>query len=410
MWMISMMARELLVRKIQRGVVVDHIVPGEALSVLNILSPDPSDKVVIALNVESTKLGKKDIIKVEGKYLTSKEINFISLVAPTATINIIENWQVKEKRTVKLPKTIEGFFTCPNLSCVTNAVYDPERTSFNVVETADITSLKLQCTYCDSFLYSGTIRSFIASGGIGGGLVSKEKIEKTLLDILSKKGALKIAPNSEKPFILKSRRPSTYFINIGSLTDGESLAKMKWAFASFIALLLDEGPLEDFDFIFGPAYKGINLATLACEGLSELYGINKRYLFDRKEEKEYGDVSADRVIVGADHFKPGQKILLIDDVATTGATKIESLEKLELLGPHEVVGLVLVVDRQEKMGDADEIDARSAVEYIDEVFGINVFSILDSKTIFDLVKDSLSNEIRQHWIDYYEKFGAITLG
>jgi orotate phosphoribosyltransferase len=289
-------------------------------------------------------------------------------------------------------------------------VYDPERTSFNVVETADITSLKLQCTYCDSFLYSGTIRSFIASGGIGGGLVSKEKIEKTLLDILSKKGALKIAPNSEKPFILKSRRPSTYFINIGSLTDGESLAKMKWAFASFIALLLDEGPLEDFDFIFGPAYKGINLATLACEGLSELYGINKRYLFDRKEEKEYGDVSADRVIVGADHFKPGQKILLIDDVATTGATKIESLEKLELLGPHEVVGLVLVVDRQEKMGDADEIDARSAVEYIDEVFGINVFSILDSKTIFDLVKDSLSNEIRQHWIDYYEKFGAITLG
>jgi aspartate carbamoyltransferase regulatory subunit len=408
--MIGMMARELLVRKIQRGVVVDHIIAGEALSVLNILSPDASDKVVIALNVKSTKLGKKDIIKVEGKYLTSKEINFISLAAPTATINIIEDWQVKEKRTVKLPKMIDGFFTCPNLSCVTNAAYDPKRTSFNVVETSDIKSLKLQCTYCNSFLYSGTIRSFIASGGIGGGLVSKEKIEKTLIDILSKKGALKIAPNSEKPFILKSKRPSTYFINIGSLTDGESLAKMKWAFASFIALLLDEGELEDFDFIFGPAYKGINLATLACEGLSELYGINKRYLFDRKEEKEYGDVSADRIIVGADHFKSGQKILLIDDVATTGATKIESMEKLQLLGPHKVVGLVLVVDRQEKMGDADEVDARSAVEYIDEVFGIKVFSILDSKIIFELVKDSLSSEIRQHWIDYYEKFGAINLG
>jgi len=403
-----MAERDLLVRKIERGVVVDHILHGEALSVLKILRPDPSAKVVVALNVESTKLGKKDIIKVEGKYVTSKEVDFISLVAPNATVNVIEDWEVKEKRRVKLPNTIEGVFKCPNLSCPTNAEFEPERTKFKVLDASSIKSLKLQCTYCGAYLYSGSIRDSLTAGTVGG-LVSREKIEKTFLDVLLKKGALKIASSPQEAFILKSGRPSTYFINMGSLTDGESLAKMKWAFASFISLLRDEEKLEDFDFIFGSAYKGINLATLACEGLSELYGINKRYLYDRKEEKAYGDTSADKVIVGADHFKQGQRILLIDDVITTGGTKIESLEKLELLGTHKVVGLVLVVDRQEKMGDVNKVDKRSAVDYIQEDFGVKVFSILGLKTIFDLVKSGLSEEVRQSWIDYYDKYGAVKI-
>lgn len=401
--------KELLVRKIERGIVVDHIQAGKALSVLNILKPDPLSKAVIALNVDSTKLGKKDIIKVEGKYLTSKEINLISLVAPTTTINIIEDWEVKEKRNIKLPKMIEGILNCPNLSCVSNEEYESKKTKFNVLKAPDINSLKLQCVYCGAYLYSRSIMNLLTSINIGGGLVSKEKIETTLIDVLVKKGALKIAASSKDLFSLKSGRLSTYFINLGSLTDGDSLAKIKWAFASYIALLLNEGDLEDFDFLFGPAYKGINLATLSCEGLSELYGINKRYLYDRKEEKAYGDVSADKIIVGADHFREGQKILLIDDVITTGGTKIESLEKLKLLGNHKVVGLILVVDRQEKMGDENEIFERSSVDFIQEEFGIKVFSIIDSKTIFDLVKKNLPKEIRMNWIAYYEMYGSVKL-
>lgn len=240
-------------------------------------------------------------------------------------------------------------------------------------------------------------------------LVPEEKIEKTFLDVLLKKGALKIASSPKELFVLKSGRPSVYFINLGTLTDGESLEKIKWAFASYIALLMNEGKLDDFDFIFGPAYKGISLAVLSCEGLSELYGVNKRYLYDRKEEKTYGDVSADRIIVGADHFKEGQKILLVDDVITTGGTKIAALEKLKHLGAHKVVGLVLAVDRQEKMGGVKKVEERSAVDFIQEKLGIKVFSILNSKTIFDLIKDDLPKEVRQCWIDYYEKYGAVKL-
>ena len=404
-----MVERELLVRKMVSGVVVDHIPPGKALSVLKILRPDPSSAVIVALNVDSPTHGKKDLITIEGKYLTSKELDYLSLVAPKATITLIEDGKVKEERRVHHPNTIEALFQCPNPSCVTNAEHEPEQTTFKVLDGADVKTLRLQCVSCGTFLSSETIVNDLASTYVGRGLVSREKIVKTFLNLLLARGALKIAPTSTELFTLKSGRASAYFINVGSLTDGASLAEMKWLLASYIAFLLDEGELEDFDFIFGPAYKGITLATLACEGLSDLYGINKRYLYDRKEEKAYGDVSADRIIVGANHFKAGQKILLIDDVATTGETKVEGLEKLKRLGPHTVVGLVLVVDRQEKMGNAENVERRSAVKFIQDEFNVKVFSILNTNTIYDLVKDDLPRDVKQCWIDYFARYGSVNL-
>jgi len=238
---------------------------------------------------------------------------------------------------------------------------------------------------------------------------SKINVKKEFLDILIKKGALRIAPSKNELFTFKSGRKSPNFINMGALTDGESLSKMKWAFGHFITNLLKEKKIEDFDFIFGPAYKGISLAALACEGLSELHQINKRYLYDRKEEKNYADKKMDQIIVGAGYFKPGGKILMVDDVITTGGTKIEALEKLKLLGEHKLVGLVLAVDRQEKMGDAENVEEKGAIQYIEEEFGIKVFPILTMDVIFDLIKGTLSEEIKQCCIDYYKKYGTVQL-
>jgi aspartate carbamoyltransferase regulatory subunit len=400
--------REHLVRKMERGVVIDHIPAGTALSVLQMLRPDPSSPVVVALNVDNAPAGKEDLIMIEGNYLASTAVDYLSFVAPNATLTRIEGGQVKDERRVHLPPPLAAFVRCPNPSCTTNVEREPERAKFAVRKGVDA-EVRLQCVSCGALLSSETGVNDLIRTGVSRGLVSREKIVATLLDLLLARGALKIASTSAELFTLKSGRASTYFINVGALTDGASLAEMRWLLASYIVFLLDEGAIEDFDFIFGPAYKGIPLATLACEGLSDLYGITKRYLYDRKEEKAYGDVSADRLIVGADHFHAGQKILLIDDVATTGETKVEALEKLKRLGPHTVVGLVLVVDRQERLGDAENGDRRSAVQFLHDEFNVKAFSILDAATIYGLVEDALPQDVRQRWIDYYAKYGSVTL-
>lgn len=239
-------------------------------------------------------------------------------------------------------------------------------------------------------------------------MVSIAETKKDFLELILKKGSLKIAGDVNNLFVLKSGRKSPHFINIGALTDGEALIGMKKAYAHFIFHLLKEGKIDRFDFIFGPSYKGINISCLACEGLAEL-GVNVRYLYDRKEVKDYGDKAADHVIVGAGYFVPGSRILLIDDVVTTADTKFDAVSKLKILGEHKVVGMVLAVDRQEKMGDSVNIEEYSALENFERQTGIRTFSILTMEDIFNQVKDSLTSDVRKTLVDYYDNYGAIKL-
>ncbi len=235
--------------------------------------------------------------------------------------------------------------------------------------------------------------------------------KRAFLELLLRKGALKIAADERSFFTLKSGRLSPTFVSIGALTDGESLAALKRSYGRAAMEGVRGGELRDFQYVFGPAYKGIHLCALTCEGLYEGYGKNACYLYDRKEEKAYGEATrgtdASRVIVGAEKFVQGRAILLVDDVVTTGQAKYEALENVRLLGDHSLAGMVIAVDRQERMGDARTVGTRSALQALEDECGIKTVAILTMQEIFTLVKDSLDAAVRHAWVDYYERYGAV---
>jgi len=145
------MSEELVVRRISDGTVIDHIPAGRALKVLRILgiTGDEGLMVSLVMNVYSKKLSKKDIVKVEGRELSKEEVDKIALVAPTATINIVRDYEVVDKRRVELPDKIEGIVKCVNPKCITNAPREAVKPAFTVISRKP---LKLVCEYCGEYL------------------------------------------------------------------------------------------------------------------------------------------------------------------------------------------------------------------------------------------------------------------
>ena len=142
---------ELRIRKIKEGTVIDHITAGCALSVLKILNITGKEGFIvsIAMNVPSNKLGKKDVVKIEGRKLKENEVNKIALIAPKATINIVENYEVKRKIRIEIPEVIKNIIKCRNPSCITNSPREPVIPKFRVVSKNPI---RLRCMYCDTIL------------------------------------------------------------------------------------------------------------------------------------------------------------------------------------------------------------------------------------------------------------------
>lgn len=142
-----MTEKELRVRKIQDGTVIDHISAGTALEVVKILglTGKEGSTISILINTPSSKLVKKDVVKIEGRELDTKEVDKIALISPRATINIIRNYEVVEKQRVSLPPIINGFPRCVNPNCIINS-REPALPSFYVVSKEPV---RIRCRYCN---------------------------------------------------------------------------------------------------------------------------------------------------------------------------------------------------------------------------------------------------------------------
>ncbi|MHA1341955.1 MAG: aspartate carbamoyltransferase regulatory subunit [Promethearchaeota archaeon] len=141
----------LRIEKIKMGTVIDHIQSGKALNVLNILGLDGRDGrlITVGINVNSKRSGKKDIIKVENVFLNDEQLKQISLITPGCTISYIEDFKVKNKFQVDLPKKFQGIFPCPNERCISNSEREPVLSEFDVILDNPI---KIKCSFCDRIL------------------------------------------------------------------------------------------------------------------------------------------------------------------------------------------------------------------------------------------------------------------
>ena len=142
-----MSSSTLTVSKIMRGTVIDHIPAGRALEVLKLLGITGREglRVAVLMNVESRKLGRKDIVKIEGRFLEARELSLVALVAPAATINIVENFEVREKFRVRLPEVVEDLLRCPNPTCISNKEREPIRPRLRKLRDDPP---EFQCVYC----------------------------------------------------------------------------------------------------------------------------------------------------------------------------------------------------------------------------------------------------------------------
>jgi aspartate carbamoyltransferase regulatory subunit len=137
---------------ISDGTVIDHIPATKALKVIGILGLENEGILTIGIGFSSQKMGKKDIVKIEHKYLKKEETDKISLIAPNATINIIRDGKLSEKRKIELPLEYHNIVRCLNPNCITSKQDVP--TQFKVIGTSP---LELRCHYCERIVEAGEI-------------------------------------------------------------------------------------------------------------------------------------------------------------------------------------------------------------------------------------------------------------
>ena len=194
-------------------------------------------------------------------------------------------------------------------------------------------------------------------------------------------------------FVTKSGRNTPYFINTGNYRTGKQIATL----GKFYAQLVKEQCGDNFDCMFGPAYKGIPLAAACAGSLYDEYGIDKPYFFNRKEAKDHGEGGS---LVG---YKPkdGDNVIIVEDVITAGTAVRETMPILRNAANVEVKDMFISVNRCEIGQNA----SKTAVMEVMDEFGIKVHSIVTVKDIYDYLKaDGGYGEVLSDMEKYMEKY------
>jgi len=196
-------------------------------------------------------------------------------------------------------------------------------------------------------------------------------------------------------FTLKSGRKAPYFINTGNYKTGKQLAKL----GEYYAACIKDNGLEA-DTLVGPAYKGIPLSVATAIASYTKYGTEFNYCFDRKEVKDHGEGG---LFVGK-QLEDNEKVIIIEDVMTSGKALKEILPKLEAAANVNVVGMIISVDRREKALDSD----LSAVSAAKKDFGIDVYSVVTMDDIIAAIEKGVidGKEHLDAMYAYRETYGA----
>jgi orotate phosphoribosyltransferase len=196
-------------------------------------------------------------------------------------------------------------------------------------------------------------------------------------------------------FTLKSGRKSPFFMNAGLYITGTQLMKL----GEYYAKAIHNTYGDDFDVIFGPAYKGIPISVATTIAYSRLYGKEVRYCSNRKEEKDHGDAG---ILLGSP-IKDGDRIVVVEDVTTSGKSMEETIPIVKAQGDVTIVGLMVSLNRCERGKGS-----KSALEEVKELYGFETAAIVSMDEIIDYLieKKVIDDELKARLDAYYAEYGV----
>lgn len=202
-------------------------------------------------------------------------------------------------------------------------------------------------------------------------------------------------------FTLKSGRKSPFFMNAGAYVTGSQLKRL----GEYYAKAIHDNYGDDFDVLFGPAYKGIPLSVATTIAFSELYGKEIRYCSNRKEVKDHGDTG---ILLGS-KIKDGDKVVIIEDVTTSGKSIEETFPIVKAQGDVEIIGLMVSLNRMEK-GKGD----KCALDEIKELYGMQANAIVTMDEVIEHLynkpcqgKVVIDDAMKEKIDAYYVQYGAV---